>query len=63
MNNIAQRLREYSQMASATGHAICNEAADIIDSLSKIIDELIVKDLKENPDPAVLIDNDEEVEE
>lgn len=50
-------------MASATGHAICNEAADIIEGLSKIIDELIVKDLEENPDPAVLIDNDEEVEE
>ena len=63
MNNIVQRLREYSQMASATGHAICNEAADIIEGLSKIIDELIVKDLEENPDPAVLIDNDEEVEE
>ena len=45
-NNIVQNLREYSQMASATGNAICSQAADIIQNLQNIIDELLTKELE-----------------
>lgn len=45
-NDIIYRLRQHSYVASATGHAVCNEAADLIQNLQNIIDELLAKELE-----------------
>ena len=57
MDNIITRLREFSSSTSAYGHNLCHEAADIIGTLSKIIEDLSADSLKENSDSSNIVED------